>query len=148
MAIKAMERTYKQDIGYEGYPILVDDIRYVLVDTDTGEIVDDAQGYGYKSAQGAYAAWGYKHRDKSKDAEKAKKEKIIAKWIKENGSFIGLLDDVSFQIAKGSYAPDDKVNAKLIKELLKDNGYIDLPFTANELYKYWNKGPVYSKKKK
>ena len=28
--------------------------------------VDDAQGYGYKSAQKAYAGWAYKNRDKSR----------------------------------------------------------------------------------
>lgn len=34
--------------------------RYVVVDAATGEIVDDAQGYGYKSAQNAYRAHAYK----------------------------------------------------------------------------------------
>ena len=46
------------------------DKRYVVVDKDTGEVLDDAQGYGYRSVQKAYAAYGYKTRDKSKDAEK------------------------------------------------------------------------------
>ena len=41
--------------------------RYVIKDMESGEIVDDAQGYGYKSAQKAYAGWAYKRRDKSKD---------------------------------------------------------------------------------
>jgi hypothetical protein len=49
-------------------------IRYVIKDMETGMIVDDAQGYGYKSAQKAYAGWAYKSRDKSRDAEKAEKE--------------------------------------------------------------------------
>ena len=40
--------------------------RYVIKDMESGEIVDDAQGYGYKSAQKAYAGWAYKSRDKSK----------------------------------------------------------------------------------
>ena len=31
------------------------DPRYVVVDTITGEIVDDAQGWGFKSKEGAYA---------------------------------------------------------------------------------------------
>ena len=45
------------------------DPRYVIVDTSTGEIVDDAQGYGYRSKRKAYAAFAYKNQDKSKDAE-------------------------------------------------------------------------------
>lgn len=47
--------------------------RYVIIDTESGEIVDDAQGYGYKTAQKAYAGWSYKNRDKSKDKEKRRK---------------------------------------------------------------------------
>ena len=43
--------------------------RFQIVDAETGEVLDDAQGYGYKSPQKAHAAWGYKNRDKSKDAE-------------------------------------------------------------------------------
>lgn len=44
--------------------------RYVMIDTATGEVVDDAQGYGFETAVKAYKCWGYKqnhHRsDKSK----------------------------------------------------------------------------------
>ena len=72
--------------------------RYVIADTESGEIVDDAQGYGYKTAQKAYAAWSYKSRDKSKDKEKAEKERIIAKWMKENKGFVRLLDNVEIRL--------------------------------------------------
>lgn len=34
--------------------------RFILTDSETGEIVDDAQGYGYKSAEAAYKCWTYK----------------------------------------------------------------------------------------
>ena len=37
--------------------------RYVIVDKlDRSKVLDDGQGYGYKSAQAAYKAWGWKHR--------------------------------------------------------------------------------------
>ncbi|EKZ0433753.1 hypothetical protein ENFAE_15000 [Enterococcus faecalis] len=35
--------------------------RYVIVDTQTGEIVDDCQGYGYRTSRRAYACFGYKY---------------------------------------------------------------------------------------
>ena len=72
--------------------------RYVIIDTESGEIVDDAQGYGYKTAQKAYAGWSYKNRDKSKDKEKAEKERIIARWMRENKKFVRLLDRVAFEM--------------------------------------------------
>lgn len=53
------------------------DKRYVVIDKNTQEVLDDAQGYGYRSPQKAYAAYAYKHRDKSKDKEKAAKAKKI-----------------------------------------------------------------------
>lgn len=53
------------------------DKRFVVVDEETGNVLDDAQGYGYKSKQKAMAAWSYKNRDKSKDAEKCKKQRMI-----------------------------------------------------------------------
>ncbi|QNJ89942.1 hypothetical protein HZU40_00320 (plasmid) [Mycolicibacterium fluoranthenivorans] len=34
--------------------------RYVVVDEATGDVVDDAQGYGYKTAQNAHRAHAYK----------------------------------------------------------------------------------------
>jgi hypothetical protein len=36
------------------------DKRYVVVDEASGEVLDDAQGYGYKSAQNAHQAYSYK----------------------------------------------------------------------------------------
>ena len=122
--------------------------RYVIIDTESGEIVDDAQGYGYKTAQKAYAGWSYKNRDKSKDKEKAEKERIIARWMRENKKFIRLLDSVAFDIQTRQWEDEDKLDAKLVKDLLEENGYTDLPFSAGDLLRYWDKGPVYSRKKR
>lgn len=111
--------------------------RYILVDTETGEVVDDAQGYGYKSVRNAYAAYAYKNRDKSKDKEKEERRAEIRKWMKEHKNFVGLMDQIAFEIAKGSWGPDDKFDAKLVKQLLKEND-LEPDFTAGELIKVWN----------
>ena len=50
--------------------------KFVVVDVDTGEVLDNAQGYGYKTKQKAMAAWNYKTMDRSKDAAKKAKEKL------------------------------------------------------------------------
>ena len=94
------------------------DKRYVVVDTETGKILDDAQGYGYKSVKKAYAAYAYKTRDKSKDVEKkAKREKIRA-WMKSHKGFVRAMDEYAFEIAKGSWGPDDKFDTKFSKHLV------------------------------
>jgi len=122
--------------------------RYVIKDMESGTIVDDAQGYGYRTVQKAYAGWSYKNRDKSKDKEKAEKENVIANWMKENKSFINLLDALAYEIWKGKWGPEDRVDTKFVSKLLEENGYKDLPFTAGELLKYWKRGPVYSRRKR
>ena len=53
------------------------EMRYCIVSTETGEVLDDAQGYGYRTAQKAYSAYAYKTRDKTKDKEKLAKKKRI-----------------------------------------------------------------------
>ena len=113
--------------------------RYVIVDKDSGEILDDAQGYGYKSAKKAYAAWVYKTRDKSQDSEKAEKREHIKKWMKEHKSFVKLMDAYAFDIAKGSARPEDKFDAKFVREMLKDKN-LEVDFTAGELLNVWRKG--------
>ena len=115
------------------------DKRYIVVDLE-GNVLDNAQGYGYKSPQKAHAAYRYKTRDRSKDAEKAARDKMIRKWMKENKDFVKLMDQIAFEIAKGSWGPDDKFDAKLVKKLLKDSGYADLPFTPGQLLKCWENG--------
>lgn len=112
------------------------EMRYCIVSTDTGEVLDDAQGYGYKTAQKAYSAYAYKTRDKSKDKERVAKKKHIEQWMKENKAFVQLMEDYAFQIAKGTMSPNDKFDAKFIKKLLTEQG-IETDFTASELLKVW-----------
>ena len=37
-----------------------DKYRYIVVDSETGDILDNAQGYGYKSIDNAHKAYCYK----------------------------------------------------------------------------------------
>ena len=110
--------------------------RFVVVDKNTGEILDDAQGYGYKTIRSAYSAYAYKTRDKSKDKEKLAKKKHIQKWMKEHRDFVKMMDTIAFEIAKGSWGSDDKFNAKLVKEMLSENE-LEIDFTVSELLKVW-----------
>ena len=112
------------------------DKRYVIVNTSTGEILDDAQGYGYRSPQKAYAGYAYKTRDKSKDAERKARKNQIRKWLKENKEFVDELDICAFDCVKGSGSPDDKVDSKLVKRLLSELN-IQTEFTPHEILKCW-----------
>ena len=44
--------------------------RYVIVDEETGEILDNANGYGYKTRQAAHKSWAYKSKPKRRKKTK------------------------------------------------------------------------------
>lgn len=49
----------------------VNDERFIIVSTVTGEVLDDAQGYGYKTPRNAHIAFGYKNKKhKQKNSNK------------------------------------------------------------------------------
>ena len=94
---------------------------------------------------GPEARNNHKSRDKSKDTEKAAKERTILKWIKENKEFISLLDALAFEMWKDTRSP---IDTDFVRKLLAENGYKDLNFTAGELLKIIQRGPLYSKKRR
>ena len=114
------------------------DERFVIVNTETGEILDDAQGYGYRTKQKAYAAYNYKNRDRSKDKQRKQEEKAIRQWWKEHRKLSGLLEEFAFEIAKGSWGPDDKLDAKLLKEVMREQE-IESEFAPGKLLRVWKK---------
>lgn len=126
---------------YKAVPFSVDryETRFQIISTETGEILDDAQGYGYKTAQKAYAGFAYKNRDKSKDKERLTKKKHIKNWMRQNKSFVRLMDAYAFDIAKGTMGPDEKFDAKFVKKLLKEAD-LKPDFTAGELLRVWRNG--------
>lgn len=123
----------------EKYGIAYSETRYRIVDAETGEIVDDAHGYGYKTAQKAYAAWSYKHRDKRKDAAKKAKEKHIRKWMSEHTDFVEAMEEYAFEIEiKHSWGPGDKFNASFVSKMLTDY-HLKPDFTAADLLRVWRR---------
>lgn len=112
-----------------------DDKRYVIVDIESGAVLDNAQGHGYKSPQKAYACYAYKKRDKSKDKEKQEKENRIKNWLRENREFTSQLDSEAYWSIKD---PAVEFNLKFVKKLLKEQN-LEPEFTASEILKVWKK---------
>ena len=49
------------------------------------------------------------------------------------------MDEVAFEIAKGSWGPNDKFDTKLVEEMLKENN-LEPDFSAAELLRVWRRG--------
>ena len=110
------------------------DTRFVVVNAETGEIVDDAQGYGYKTIQGAYKAWAYKTRDRSKEADKKKRRQQIKSFLKEHKGLADAIEMASWD------AVHDGVdfNSNTVKQILKSMG-IETEFKPSEILRVWEK---------
>lgn len=106
------------------------DKRYVIVNKETREVIDDAQGFGYKSKRNAYVCFGYKNRDK------AKENKIFA-WINKHKSFCREVADNMFYGYKDD--PDFKADSKFIEECFKESNLTFDGFTAKEFLRVFNR---------
>ena len=97
----------------------------------TNDIIDDAQGYGFTSAHGAYKALYYKQNYKNIQKEKLK----VQKWWDDHKEFRTHWDDILW------YATEDNVKVTkddFIRELKEYNIDIDtLPCEIKYLMKYY-----------
>lgn len=92
--------------------------RYVIVDTETGEILDDAQGFGYESAPKAYAAFNYKNKSDKEKLDQMEHYVKVFKWMISHKDVIRYFDDIEFYSVKypGEYEP---VSIKDAQEIMK-----------------------------
>lgn len=127
--IKAVE---SEDLSING------EDRYVIVDIETGEILDDANGYGYKSAKNAYAAYAYKNRSKEENEKEKVSKENLKKFFKEHKKLIRSLEDELFYALKDG----DKIdfNSDFIKSFFKENNieFKDLGFTPKQFKKFFS----------
>lgn len=120
-----VEKEIDSDFDYK-----VKESRYRIVDTETGEILDDAQGYGYKTAQNAHKAWYYKNNRKSIEKDK----KIFREFLKNNKKFDREVQNLFFYSIKDG----DDVTKEDIEKLAKEMN-VTLPFDAKKTYKLFLK---------
>lgn len=114
------------------------DPRYIVVDAETGKTLDDANGYGYKSAQKAHAAFGYKRKPHAQRKAEEKAKAAVHKWLQDHLDFKEDVEEAVIQAAKTSpYGSNVKLGTNFLNECLKEAGITDLPFSVKDLHRYW-----------
>lgn len=58
--------------------------------------------------------------------------------MSKNKGFVKLMDQIAFEIQKGSWGPDDKFDTAFLKKMLEENN-IEIEFSASELLKFWRR---------
>lgn len=128
--------------------------RYIIIKKSTGEVIDDAQGYGYKSQQGAWKALYFK-LNKEKIKDNAIK---IHNWWKEHNELNKIIQNNLCWDAEDYYQYDKETRKSIdngsryinyISEYIKENNIkCDIPI--KDLFKYrdsYNKLKLYKNKK-
>lgn len=104
--------------------------KFIVIDKETGKILDDAQGYGYKTVRNAYACFAYKNMNKEQKKGYEKRKQEIAVWIKTHSEFMNELECEMFDALKNN----EQFTEKDIQRMLIRDGY-DKEITAKEILK-------------
>lgn len=108
------------------------DKRYVVVDGATGEVLDDAQGYGYKSAQNAHRAHAYKSMPPKKKRQRDAAKRRVERWCAEHEEFMQRVEQSMFYAMKDG----ENVTEADVLALLAEHG-LELPFSVKDLMRHW-----------
>ena len=108
------------------------DRRYVVVDEATGEVLDDAQGYGYKTAQNAHRAHAFKSMSPKNKRQRDAAKRRVQRWCGQHPEVVQHLEQSTF------YAMGDgeNVTAADVRVILAEHG-LELPFPVEDLMKHW-----------
>ena len=109
------------------------DKRYVVIDEATGEIVDDAQGYGYKSAQNAHRAHAYKSMPPTKKRQRDAAKRQVQRWCAQQPEFMQHVEQSMFYAMKDG----QNVTEADVRAILVEHG-LELPFLVKDLMRHWN----------
>lgn len=107
------------------------DKRYVVVDEATGEVLDDAQGYGYKSAQNAHRAYSYKSLPPKKKRRREAVKRQVERWCAGHEEFMQHIEQAMFYALKDGQS----VTEEDVREIVAEHG-LELPFPVKDLMKH------------
>ncbi|CAN5735360.1 hypothetical protein BH09ACT7_BH09ACT7_45760 [soil metagenome] len=106
--------------------------RYVVVDEATGDVLDDAQGYGYKTAQNAHRAHAYTSMPPKKKRQRDAAKRRVQRWCEQHPEVVQHLEQAVLYTMKDG----ENVSATDVRALLTEHG-LELPFPVEDLMKYW-----------
>lgn len=107
------------------------DKRYVVVDEATGEVLDDAQGYGYKSAHNAHRAYSYKSMPPKKKRQREAVKRQVERWCAGHEEFMAHMEQAMFYALKDG----ERVGEADVRAILAEHA-LELPFSIKDLMRH------------
>lgn len=109
--------------------------RWRIVDKETGKVLDDAQGWGYKSRQNAHIGWSYNRKSDTEKEKDYQRKLAVWKFLHENKKLNEDMEYEAFYAMKdGEDFGEDEV-----KGILEYRG-IETEYSAKEILKAWENG--------
>jgi hypothetical protein len=108
------------------------DRRYVVIDEATGEVLDDAQGYGYKTAQNAHRAYSYKSMSAEQKSQRNAVKRKVQRWCATHRGFMDHVGQAMFYAMKDG----DSLTKADVEQMLTEHG-LELPFSIQDLMRHW-----------
>lgn len=93
--------------------------RFRLVNKDTGEIIDDAQGYGYRTVQGCYKAIYYKRNRGTIKSDEKKARGLIRQHKRIYESAIEEVNSLLFEDCKVGFNRPKKEYLDMFSDEIK-----------------------------
>lgn len=132
----AVKIVRSEELSSQGSP------RFIIVNPRSKAVLDNAGGYGYKSAESARKAWEYQHKG-SKASQpyqpKLSKERVIAKWLSNNRDFMEEIQELQAHTKIEYYGAKYHFTEHLVQQVMDTHKKGNMPFTAKELWDYLQK---------
>lgn len=113
----------------ENWTVIPRGDRFIIVERETNNVIDDAQGYGFKTKDGAYKAAYYKLNQKSI----IHKQRVVNNFLENHPEFNWQLCDLMMDAAKfnGSVQPE------MVEQLASELSQV-LPYSGEEFLRILN----------
>lgn len=121
---------YSRELSSEYEP------RYIVIQPKTGAVLDDAQGFGYTSREKAAKAYTYKKMPHPEQRSLAARKRRVEKWCLEHLDVVDGYADICLQHMKASGDGRISMSSAVVSRYLKDCGYDNLPFSAQDFIRY------------
>src|SRR5262249_45818155 len=99
-----------------------------VIDEVTGEVLDDAQGYGYKNAQNAHRGYSYKSLPPKKKRQREAVKRRVRRWGAGHPEGKQHVEQAMFSAMKGG----QNVTEADVQAILTKHG-VQVPFSVNDL---------------
>lgn len=115
------------------YKVVKSGERYIVVSYD-GEVLDDAQGYGFKTPQAAYKCMAYKSKSMKELTDNKLRKHIAKKWFDKHKELKEDIVDYFYQYCR-MYG--EEPTNKMVAEIFQDS-LTPAPMKAEWMVRYIN----------